>query len=251
MTASFRNVIDGPLKRINDAFKISGKNKKSQQLSAEVELAEAERLYEQGRAKASEGKYKTAIQAYHGALAIQRRHLGNDCPEAGRTLNAIGVALMESGRGADCEGEQDFAALTAFEEALHIRQTACGDGSEEAAETMCNLWTLLDRVRRREERDEGADNSTSAEQADDGEPELAGSDSSEQQPKSSVSAHSNRKTRRLSVTIASAIREGRRRSSVVLDISNRKKAMLEEGIVPGDAAAAPADLDDSTSDWKV
>lgn len=227
-TTSFRNILGDSLRRINDNFKNNSKNQ-----SDEAKIAKAKQLYELGRAKAAEGKHGTAIGAYHKALTIQRRCLGKDCPEAGRTLNDIGVSLMEL----EAEGE-DFAALTAFEEALHIRQTVCGDGSEEVVETMSNMWKLLHRVRMREEREEASGSAHG---------EVDGTSSSGRRKSSiSSSARGDRTTRRLSVTIAEAISQGRRRSTVALDINSRDQAVLAELVDAGETSK-----EEEISDWKV
>ena len=72
---------------------------------------------------------------YHIALVKQRKYYGEDHIVTSNTLNALGLALMHLG--------EHFGALTALEEALHIRQELLGAGAEEVAETTTHIWKVL------------------------------------------------------------------------------------------------------------
>lgn len=93
------------------------------------------RLFIRGEKAAGEGDWKKAVAYYHIALVKQRKYYGEDHIVTSKTLNALGLALMNIG--------EHFGALTALEEALHIRQEKLGAGSEEAAETTSNVCLVL------------------------------------------------------------------------------------------------------------
>ncbi|KAL7527005.1 hypothetical protein ACHAXR_001757 [Thalassiosira sp. AJA248-18] len=93
------------------------------------------RVYARGRQAAENGDWKKAVAYYHIALVKQRKHYGEDHIVTSNTLNSLGLALMHLG--------EHFGALTALEEALHIRQELLGAGAEEVAETTSNIWMVL------------------------------------------------------------------------------------------------------------
>jgi len=195
-------------------------------LTEESDLAEAERLLSKGHAKAAEGKHGSAVTWYNQALVLQRARLGEDSPEAGHTLHSIGISLMELG-----VEEDEYAALSALEEALYIRQKTHGDGSKEAAETMSVLWQILRRVREREERlereYEAAEAKNDCGRGDEGKSSVSGRKSSLSQSSHSIS-NSGHKSKRFSVSIAAAIDEGRRRSNAISSVSAKDQELLAE-----------------------
>ena len=93
------------------------------------------RVFAKGKQAAENGDWKKAVAYYHIALVKQREYYGEDHLVTSNTLNALGLALMHLG--------EHFGALTALEEALHIRQEALGAGAEEVAETTSNIWQVL------------------------------------------------------------------------------------------------------------
>lgn len=93
------------------------------------------RVYKRGLQAAQDQDYKKAVAYYHIALVKQREYYGEDHVQTSNTLNALGLALMGLG--------EHFGALTALEEALHIRQELLGAGAEEVAETTSNIWMML------------------------------------------------------------------------------------------------------------
>ena len=72
---------------------------------------------------------------FNFALTRQREERGEDHVDCGTTLNEIGVCWM-------LLGERDLA-LTAFEEALYIREQSLSMEAVEVAETASNIQSLL------------------------------------------------------------------------------------------------------------
>eukprot|EP00804_Cyclotella_cryptica_P016678 CCRYP_002000-RA/>CCRYP_002000-RA protein AED:0.00 eAED:0.00 QI:95/1/1/1/1/1/2/78/364 len=97
------------------------------------------RYFRKGKSKAAKGLFLDAVALYNFALMRQREDLGEDHSDCGATLNEIGLAWMMLG--------ERFSALTAFEEALYIRQKSFGDGAKEVAETTNNIWMVLHEQR--------------------------------------------------------------------------------------------------------
>lgn len=93
------------------------------------------RVFIRGQQSAAKGDWKKAVAYYHIALVKQRKYYGEDHIITSNTLNDLGLALVHLG--------QHFGALTALEEALHIRQKILGAGAEEVAETTSNIWMVL------------------------------------------------------------------------------------------------------------
>lgn len=203
--------------------------------NAQKKLDEADRLYKLGTLEAERGRHRHALKHFNECLVLQRENLGDDdTPEAARTLNAIGVVLSEIG--------EDFAALTALEEALYIRQTVQGPGHEDAAETLSNLTHLLRKVKEKEEAAEAARSGLDGIDDGDGEDVEEDEDHDEdddlqdlpfprrrqlqrEKSKSWCGPKGSRGTRRLSTKIESALNEGRRRSTMLLN--GIKKEQLE------------------------
>lgn len=102
-----------------------------------------------GKRKAKKGEYLQAVALFNLALIRQRENLGEDHIDCATMLNEIGVCWMML-----CER---YLALSAFEEALYIRQMRLGDGAMEVAETTSNIWMILHEERceiMEEEKDE-------------------------------------------------------------------------------------------------
>jgi len=217
--------------------------------NVQKKLDEANQLFELGTREVERGRHRHALKYYNECLVLQRDNLvDDDTPEAARTLNVIGVVLGKIG--------EDFAALTALEEALYIRQTVLGPGHEDAAETLSNLTHLLRKVKEKEEAAEAA-RSGGLDGAEEDEEEQdtskqggnnSGDDQDDdiqdlpfprrrllQREKSKSwcgtgarprrSTKGGRGSRRLSTKIESALDEGRRRSTMLL--SGMKKEQLE------------------------
>ena len=225
MHTSMTNLkLENPFSRI--ARQISEAN-------AQKKLDEADRLYTLGTLEAERGRHRHALKHFNECLVLQRDNLGDDdTPEAARTLNAIGVVLSEI--------DEDFAALTALEEALYIRQTVQGPGHEDAAETLSNLTNLLRKVKEKEEAAEAARSGDSSGDEDHDEDkdvqELPFPRRRQLQREKSKSwcgtgtkprrsTKGSRGSRRLSTKIESALNEGRRRSTMLL--GGMKKEQLE------------------------
>ena len=236
MQTSMTNLkLENPFRGI--ARQISEANAQKKLDEAQKKLAEADRLYKKGTLEAERGRHRHALKYYNECLVLQRDSLGDDdTPEAARTLNAIGVVLIEIG--------EDFAALTALEEALYIRQTILGPGHEDAAETLSNLTHLLRRVK---EKEEAADAARAESDGADGDDEDDEDDHIQDlpfpqrrqlqrekskswcgtgtRPERTSSTKRGRGSRRLSTKIESALDEGRRRSTMLL--GGMKKEELE------------------------
>ncbi|KAL3810954.1 hypothetical protein ACHAXA_005370 [Cyclostephanos tholiformis] len=92
-----------------------------------------------GKKKANKGKYLQAVALFNLALIRQREVLGEDHIDCATTLNEIGVCWMML--------SERYLALSAYEEALYIRQKQLGDGAMEVAETTSNIWMILHEER--------------------------------------------------------------------------------------------------------
>lgn len=93
------------------------------------------KVYKRGKRSADKGDWKKAVAYYHIALVKQREYYGEDHVRTAATLNALGEALMHLG--------ELYGAMTALEEALHIRQILLGSGDQAVAETTNNIWLVL------------------------------------------------------------------------------------------------------------
>ena len=233
--------LENPFRGI--ARQISEANAQKKLDEAQKKLAEADRLYKKGTLEAERGRHRHALKCYNECLVLQRDTLGDDdTPEAARTLNAIGVVLIEIG--------EDFAALTALEEALYIRQTILGPGHEDAAETLSNLTHLLRRVKEKEKAADAARAESYGAEGDDEDDEddhiqdlpfpqrrqlqreksksWCGTGTRPERTSSTKRGRGSQRgcgSRRLSTKIESALDEGRRRSTMLL--GGMKKEELE------------------------
>lgn len=120
----------------------------SEAFAPEAEVAPRRRqldgrsYFRKGRRKAEKCEFLKAVALYNLALVRQREELDEDHVDCATTLNEIGVCWMMLG--------ERYPALSAFEEALYIRQKKLGVGAMETAETTSNIWQVL-----HEERSEG------------------------------------------------------------------------------------------------
>ncbi|KAL7552915.1 hypothetical protein ACHAWF_016164 [Thalassiosira exigua] len=103
--------------------------------------------FRRGKRKANKSQFLEALARYNLALVRQREELGENHLACGTTLHEIGVCWMMLG--------DRQPALTAFEEALYIRQQELGDGAMEVVETTNKIWTIL--VEEREKNDASCD----------------------------------------------------------------------------------------------
>jgi len=108
-------------------------------------------LFRKGKRKADRCLFLEAVALFNFALEKQRETLGEDHLDCATTLNEIGNAWMILG--------ERYSALTAYEEALYIRQKGLGPGALEVAETTNNIWMILheQRCEMEEEMNEGND----------------------------------------------------------------------------------------------
>eukprot|EP00571_Detonula_confervacea_P010894 CAMPEP_0172302920 /NCGR_PEP_ID=MMETSP1058-20130122/4558_1 /TAXON_ID=83371 /ORGANISM="Detonula confervacea, Strain CCMP 353" /LENGTH=529 /DNA_ID=CAMNT_0013013577 /DNA_START=40 /DNA_END=1629 /DNA_ORIENTATION=- len=95
--------------------------------------------FRRGKKKANKCQFLQAVALFNFALVRQREELGENHIDCGTTLNEIGVCWMMVG--------ERYPALTAFEEALFIRQKHFGDGAMEVAEITNNIWMILHEER--------------------------------------------------------------------------------------------------------
>ena len=95
--------------------------------------------FRRGKRRANKCQFLQAVALYNFALVRQREELGENHIDCGTTLNEIGVCWMMLG--------ERYPALTAFEEALFIRQKHLGDGAMEVAEITNNIWMILHEER--------------------------------------------------------------------------------------------------------
>lgn len=149
LTSSF--TADGPLNK-EALQEISGPDTKAKPTSLKKEISGAA-YFRRGKKKANKCQFLQAVACFNFALVRQREELGENHIDCGTTLNEIGVCWMMLG--------ERYPALTAFEEALFIRQKKLGDGAMEVAEVTNNIWMILHEERSemenmmREDEEEG------------------------------------------------------------------------------------------------
>lgn len=100
--------------------------------------------FRKGQRKAEKCEFLKAVALYNLALVRQREELDEDHVDCATTLNEIGVCWMMLG--------ERYPAMTAFEEALYIRQKKLGVGAMETAETTSNIWQVLHEERSEDEQ---------------------------------------------------------------------------------------------------
>eukprot|EP00986_Skeletonema_menzelii_P001448 scaffold386_cov135-Skeletonema_menzelii.AAC.3 len=96
-------------------------------------------VYRRGKIAAENREWEKAVHYYHIALVKQRAYYGEDHINTAETLSCLGLALIEIG--------EYFGAITALEEALHIRQKLLGPGAEECVLTTNSICRALDRYK--------------------------------------------------------------------------------------------------------
>lgn len=136
LTSSF--TADGPLNK-EAIQEILGPDTKPKSTSATKEISGAA-YFRRGKKKANKCKFLQAVACFNFALVRQRDELGKNHIDCATTLNEIGVCWMMLG--------ERYPALTAFEEALFIRQKKHGDGAMEVAEVTNNIWMILHEERK-------------------------------------------------------------------------------------------------------
>jgi tetratricopeptide (TPR) repeat protein len=95
--------------------------------------------FRRAKRRAEKCQFLQAVALFNFALVRQREEMGEDHVNCATTLNEIGVCWMMLG--------ERYPAMTAFEEALYIRQRRLGHGAMEVAETTNNIWMILHEER--------------------------------------------------------------------------------------------------------
>ena len=88
-------------------------------------------------------EWAAALKLYNEILTEQRNKLGEDHLDCGKTLNDIGVVLMQM--------EENFPAFNALKEALYIRKETLGVDAPEVVETSIYIAALMEKVNETEE----------------------------------------------------------------------------------------------------
>ena len=96
-----------------------------------LKLEHVEKLLRRGNEHDDAGRHKKALSYYNKVLSYQRDIHGKDHLETAKCLNSIGVSQTKQGNF--------MLALTAFEEALHIRQEILGRKHDDVLETTLNI----------------------------------------------------------------------------------------------------------------
>ena len=96
-----------------------------------LKLEHVEKLLQRGNEHDDAGRHKKALTYYNKVLSYQRDIHGKDHLETAKCLNIIGVSQTKLGNL--------MLALTAFEEALHIRQEILGRKHDDVRETTLNI----------------------------------------------------------------------------------------------------------------
>ena len=104
---------------------------------------ELEEQYIEAKELSANRELVAALNLYNGILIVQRNKLGKDHLDCGKTLNDIGVVLMQMG--------ENFPALTALKEALYIRKKALEVDASEVVETSIYIDALMDKIHETEE----------------------------------------------------------------------------------------------------
>ena len=104
---------------------------------------ELEQQYTEAKQLSAEREWAAALNLYNEILTVQRNKLGKDHLDCGKTLNDIGVVLMQMG--------ENFSASTALKEALHIRKETLEVDAPEVVETSIYIDALMEKVNESEE----------------------------------------------------------------------------------------------------
>lgn len=97
------------------------------------------RYFRRGKRRADAGQFLEAVALFNFALVRQREDLGKNHVDCALTLNEIGLCWMMLG--------ERYPAMIAFEEALYILQGRFGDGAQEVAAVVNNIWMVLHEER--------------------------------------------------------------------------------------------------------
>ncbi|MBD2221138.1 CHAT domain-containing protein [Calothrix sp. FACHB-1219] len=99
-----------------------------------AQLAEAERLEQQGEKLKNEGKYNEAIPLWERVLIIRKKALGNEHPFVATSLNNLAFLYSSQGRYADAEH--------LYRQALDMRKRLLGNEHPDVAGSLNNLALL-------------------------------------------------------------------------------------------------------------
>ena len=94
--------------------------------------------YIQAKQLSVDREWAAALRLYNKILIEQRNKLGEDHLDCGKTLNDIGVVLMQM--------EENFSAFKALKEALYIRKGTLGVDAPEVVETSFYIVALMEKV---------------------------------------------------------------------------------------------------------
>ena len=104
---------------------------------------ELEQQYVEAKQLSADRKWAAALKLYNEILTVQRDELGEDHLNCGKTLNDIGVVLIQMG--------ENFPASSALKEALYIRKKTLEVDAPEVVETSINIDVLMEKVNQIEE----------------------------------------------------------------------------------------------------
>ena len=102
-----------------------------------------EQQYVEAKQLSADRKWAAALKLYNEILTVQRNELGEDHINCGKTLNDIGVVLIQMG--------ENFPASSALKEALYIRKKTLEVDAPEVVETCINIDVLMEKVNQIEE----------------------------------------------------------------------------------------------------
>ena len=94
--------------------------------------------YIQAKQLSVDREWAAALRLYNKILIEQRNKLGEDHLDCGKTLNDIGVVLMQM--------EENFSAFKALREALYIQKETLGVDAPEVVETSIYIAALMEKV---------------------------------------------------------------------------------------------------------
>jgi Tetratricopeptide repeat len=100
-----------------------------------LKLEHVDKLLHRGKEHEDAGRHKKALVYYNKALSYQRDVHGKDHLETAKCLNSIGVSQTKQGHY--------MMALTALQEALHIRQEFLGRNHEDVIETSLHISQVV------------------------------------------------------------------------------------------------------------
>ena len=99
---------------------------------------ELEEQYIDAKELSADREWAAALKLYNKILTVQRNKLGKDHLDCGKTLNDIGVVLMQMG--------ENFPAYTALKESLYIRKKTLVVDAPEVVETSIYIDALMGKL---------------------------------------------------------------------------------------------------------